>query len=161
MAERLVFPLSLLALLGSGLIAGVFFAFSSFVMRALARLPAPQGLAAMQSINVVVLNPLFLGVFVGTAILCIGSIVMAWLRGNEPGAAWMLIGAMLYLVGCFGVTVVFNVPLNETLAGIRSTDSVAAEQWGAYVRRWTLWNHIRMIASLSAAAFFAVGLCSH
>jgi uncharacterized membrane protein len=48
-----------IALLGSALIGGIFFAFSSFVMKALARVPSPEGIAAMQSINVVVLNPSF------------------------------------------------------------------------------------------------------
>ncbi len=47
------------ALLGSALVGGVFFAFSSFVMKALARVPSPEGIAAMQSINVVVINPSF------------------------------------------------------------------------------------------------------
>ncbi len=67
MSDRLLATGTLTAVLGSGLIAGTFFAFSSFVMPALARLPAAQGIASMQSINVVVINPLFLGVFVGTA----------------------------------------------------------------------------------------------
>ena len=54
--------LALLACVGAGTVGGVFFAFSTFVMKALAQLPARQGIAAMQRINVVVLNPLFLGV---------------------------------------------------------------------------------------------------
>ncbi|WP_010496926.1 hypothetical protein [Paenibacillus elgii] len=56
---NLLFGLTYASALGSGLIAGLFFAFSTFVMSALARLPAEQGIAAMQSINVTVLNPLF------------------------------------------------------------------------------------------------------
>ena len=57
------------ALLGTALIGGVFFAFSSFVMKALARVPSPEGIAAMQSINVTVLNASFLGAFMGTAVV--------------------------------------------------------------------------------------------
>lgn len=70
MKETLLFALRLVSALGSGLIAGVFFAFSTFVMTALARRPPAEGMAAMQAINVAVLNPLFLGVFVGTAVTC-------------------------------------------------------------------------------------------
>jgi hypothetical protein len=40
--------------------AGFFFAFSVCVMRALGQLPLEQGIASMQSINVAILNPLFL-----------------------------------------------------------------------------------------------------
>src|SRR3954453_3000242 len=78
--------LKLAAALGCGLIAGVFFAFSTFVMKALARLPADEGMAAMQSINVVVLNPMFLGVFLGTAALCVGALIFSWRHWPESGA---------------------------------------------------------------------------
>ena len=57
--------------LGCGLVVGVFFAFSTFIMKALARLPAPQGIVAVQSINIVVINPLFMGALFGTGALCI------------------------------------------------------------------------------------------
>jgi uncharacterized membrane protein len=90
-----VFVPALLAL-GAGLVAGVFFAFSSFVMKALAQLPAEQGVAAMQRINVVVLNPAFLGVFVGTAAiagLCAAGALFSW---GTPGSALLLVAAGLY-----------------------------------------------------------------
>ncbi len=69
--------LSLILCIGAGTIGGVFFAFSSFVMKALTELPASQGIAAMQRINVVVLNPLFLGVFIGTAVLALACVVLS------------------------------------------------------------------------------------
>ena len=62
---------AVLGLLGSALVGGIFLAFTSFVMKALARVPAQEGIAAMQSINVVVLNPSFLGTFAGTAVASI------------------------------------------------------------------------------------------
>jgi uncharacterized membrane protein len=70
MIGGLLVVLTFLSALGSGLIAGVFFAFSAFVMTALGRLPPDQGMAAMQSINVAVLNPWFFAAFFGTAALC-------------------------------------------------------------------------------------------
>ena len=60
---------TVLAALGSGLVAGLFFGFSTAVMKALARLPPAQGMKAMQDINVVILNPVFLAVFMGTALI--------------------------------------------------------------------------------------------
>jgi len=70
--------LALLACIGAGTVGGVFFAFSAFVMKALAQLPASRGVAAMQRINVVVLNPLFLGVFMGTALLATGCVITSF-----------------------------------------------------------------------------------
>jgi len=153
-----MFILTLCAALGCGLVAGAFFAFSSFVMKALGRLPAGGGMAAMQSINVAVLNPLFLGVFVGTAAVCAVAVVLSFLRWNEPGSAWLLAGGLLYLVGCFLVTMVFNVPRNEALAKVAPADPNAARLWASYLSSWTAWNHVRTIASLAAAAAFTIWL---
>ncbi|MGI8426353.1 MAG: DUF1772 domain-containing protein [Actinomycetota bacterium] len=116
--DRLLFILTLLAALGCGLIAGVFFAFSTFVMKAFARLPTSHGIAAMQSINVVVLNRWFLGTFLGTAILCAVAMIGAILRWQMPNAIYLVVGSALYLVGTLLVTIVFNVPKNESLAAL-------------------------------------------
>jgi uncharacterized membrane protein len=158
MADKLLFLLTLFAALGSGLIAGAFFAFSSFVMKALSRLPASEGMAAMQSINVVVLNPLFLGVFVGTAAACGVGLVFSFLHWNEPGVVYLLAGSLLYLIGTFLVTMVFNVPLNDALAAVAPSAAEAKELWAGYLDRWTVWNHVRTIAALAAAASFTNAL---
>lgn len=153
-----LFVLKLVSALGCGLIAGAFFAFSSFVMRALSRLPANEGMAAMQSINIVVLNPVFLGVFVGTAALCAAGLVVAFLRWHEPGAGWLLAGSLLYLLGTFLVTVVFNVPLNDALGAVSPTAAGAQDLWATYLDRWTPWNHVRTVAALAATASFILAL---
>src|SRR2546423_4684273 len=99
MIHSLLFGLTLLSALGCGLIAGVFFAFSAFVMKALARTPSAQGITAMQSINVAVINPLFLAAFLGTAVGCAALIVSSVLAWPKPGGTYMLAGSLLYLVG--------------------------------------------------------------
>jgi uncharacterized membrane protein len=76
--------LTFAAAIGAGLVAGIFFAFSSFVMRALARIAPPQGIAAMQSINVAVINPVFMAAFLGTGALCAALAVLSLFRGGEP-----------------------------------------------------------------------------
>ena len=145
--------------LGCGLIAGVFFAFSNFVMKALSALPAAQGIAAMQSINRVVLNPLFLGTFVGTAATCLVSVVCSLLlHGVRPGIAWVLLGAAFYLVGTFLVTRVFSIPRNDTLAAVDPASAESARSWAEYVASWTAWNHVRTLAALLAAAAFIAAL---
>jgi uncharacterized membrane protein len=150
--------LALAGVLGTGVIGGVFFAFSSFVMGALGRLPDGQGAAAMQSINVVVLNASFLGTFVGTAVLSLAAVVVAGLRWGEPGAVFHAAGGVLYVVGTFIVTGTRNVPLNNALAKVDACCSEGAEVWGHYLHRWTWWNHVRTVAALFATLAFGVGL---
>lgn len=87
--------LALGAMVGAGLIAGVFFAFSNFVMRALLRVPPAHGHAAMQAINVTVLNPVFLGVFAGTALLSLAVAVLGLLRWGDAGAPAFVLGGGL------------------------------------------------------------------
>ena len=157
-ADQLFFALKLFAALGCGLIAGVFFAFSSFVMSALARIQPAQGISAMQSINVVVINPLFMVVFLGTAAACLFLAGSSLFRWNQPGAAFLLVGGLLYLVGTFLVTMVFNVPLNDALAKVDPGNLGSASLWTSYVSRWTVWNHVRTVAALAAAALFTLAL---
>src|SRR4029079_9599769 len=115
-----------LAALGAGLVAGIFFAFSAFIMTALARLPAQGGIAAMQSINVAVLNPVFFAAFFGTAALSLVLAIAALLWWSEPGALYLLAGSLLYLVGTILVTIVFNVPLNNRLASVAPSSAEGA-----------------------------------
>ncbi len=146
------------ALLGSAVIGGVFFAFSSFVMKALARVPSAEGIAAMQSINVVVLNPSFLGTFMGTAGLSALVVVLALVTWNGLSAPWFLAGAIAYLLGTFAVTVFGNVPLNEQLAAVTSADPAGIAVWERYLERWTRLNTIRTVAAIAAALLFVIGL---
>ena len=148
------------AVLGSALVAGIFFAFSSFVMRALGLLPQDQGIAAMKAISVTVINPWFFLAFFGTGEVYLAIVLLA--LGSAAGAylAYLLAGSALYLLGCLLVTMAFNVPLNNQLASA-DPDSPAAEAlWAHYLSRWTLWNHVRTAASLAAAGLFAIALCS-
>ncbi len=146
------FSVNLLAALGCGLIAGVFFAFSTFVMKALAQQPTAQGIATMQAINITVINPWFMTVFLGTVIACIGSAIATLLNWDRPNAIYLLIGSLLYLVGTFGVTIVCNVPLNEALAIVDPNSPDGATLWAKYLTNWRFWNHVRTVAAIAASA---------
>ncbi len=150
--------LAFAALLGSALISGAFFAFSSFIMKALAQRPSSEGIAAMQSIIVVVINPVFLGAFMGTAAISVIIGALALLGGSSPSAPYFVAGAILYFVGTFLVTVVGNVPFNNKLAGVSATDPGAVAVWEEYLQRWTLLNTIRTVAAAGATLAFALGL---
>jgi uncharacterized membrane protein len=150
--------LTLSAALGSGLAAGFFFAFSICVMQALERIAVPHGIGAMQSINVVVINPWFMTVFLGTAVSCAAAIVVAVLHWQDAAAPYWLVGAIAYLAGTLLVTMVFNVPRNNALAALALASSEGAAYWRDYLTSWTRWNHVRTISSLVAAASFIYAL---
>jgi uncharacterized membrane protein len=158
MNAGVLFGLTLLAALGCGLLAGFFFAFSAVVMSALARLPPAQGIAAMQTINVVVINPWFGVAFFGTGALCVVLPVYALFWWQAPGAAYLLAGGLLYLVGTILVTILCNVPRNNALAAVDPASAEAASLWAGYVPSWTAWNHVRTVAPLAAAASLTLAL---
>lgn len=156
--KHILFILTLVAALGCGVISGVFFAFSAFVMKALFRLPVNAGIAAMQSINVVVLNPWFFGAFFGTAAACLVVLVWSLVRWPAPGAAYLLVGSVLYLMGTILVTILYNVPRNDALAAIVPDDVFAESRWANYVKTWTAWNHVRTLAAFAASISFVLAL---
>lgn len=157
--DHLLFALTFLAALGCGLMAGVFFAFSVSVMKARARLPPATGIAAMQFINVAILNPLFGMAFFGTAAACVLVAIPSLVRWHAPNAVYLLVGGALYLVGSFFVTLVCNVPKNETLAAVAPSTPDSACLWANYLTNWTAWNHLRAAAALAAAASLTIALC--
>ena len=155
-----LYELKLLAALGCGLVGGIFFAFSTFIMTALSRLQPSQGIAAMQSINIAVINPGFMILFLGTAVVCLVQAVFAVLRWHQPYAGYLLLGSLLYLVGTLLVTLLCNVPLNDALALADPNTQSAATLWTRYLASWTLWNHVRTAAAIAATTVFMLTLRS-
>ena len=156
--DQLIPVVGTVALLGSALVGGIFYAFSSFIMKALAGVPSAEGIGAMQSINVVVINPSFLGAFFGTAVLSFVAGGFALAGWGEASASFFLGGAILYLVGTILVTMLGNVPLNNQLAAVSATDPAARDVWERYLGRWTMWNHVRTAAAMAAALLYTLGL---
>ena len=143
---------------GAGLVTGLLFAFSNFVMRALADLPSEKGMFAMQRINETIINPIFMVLFLGTPILCSVIAVISGLKINEPGNLFLLVGALAYVIGPFGITMLFNVPLNNLLARADVSDS--NDIWPMYQKKWQRWNHIRTYIGVVSVVFIAIGLGS-
>jgi uncharacterized membrane protein len=150
MKDQVWTVLLIVATVGAGLNGGLFFIFSNTFMRSLDRLPAAGAVAAMNSINAVILNPLFFLVFFGTALLCLVLLV------GQLDSPWTVAGALSYLVGTLGVTMICNVPLNDKLAKVLPAATDMETQWRAYRGPWTRWNHVRTIACLLAAAAFVI-----
>lgn len=150
----LFFYLTLVAALGSGLVAGMFFAFSTFIMKALDQATPTAGISVMQAINKTVINPWFLTPFMGTAALGIAAVAYGLWQWHQPASLWLVSGGVLYGVGTFGVTIVGNVPMNETLAAMDATHDETEAYWRRYLSRWTFWNHVRTAAAALANLAF-------
>jgi len=147
-----------IAALGSALNAGLFFIFSVCIMAALGRLAPPEGIRAMQSINRVIINPLFMAAFMGTALLSAALVVIAFMDWDQPGRGYLLAGALVFLMGNIFVTMVLNVPLNNAIDRA-DADSVEAHRlWARYLDVWTKWNHVRSVATLASTVLFILAL---
>ena len=156
--DGLLYPLTAVTALGCALVGGVFFAFSTFVMHALARLPPAQGVAAMQAINATAISFAFMLALFGTGLACAGVAAWALADSGAPYAPHLLAGGGLYLAGVIAVTIAFNVPRNDALARLEPASAGAPDAWTRYVAEWTRGNHVRTVAALAAAATLTVAL---
>jgi uncharacterized membrane protein len=154
MFEKSLFSFTFVAAISSGLVAGIFYAFSSFVMPALARVPVESGINAMNMINVTVITPSFMLIFIGTGLLCFGLMIGGYFYWRGFDSALLIISSLIYLVGCIGVTMTFNVPLNDTLAVVLPGTQEAAGHWLRFLNEWVMWNHVRGGAALVSAIMF-------
>ena len=143
-----------------GVMAGFFFAFSFVVMPGLGAMEPPAALATMQAINLAVRNAVFALGFFGALILCVAVALHAFLRRDYPACWLALAAAAIYLVGAFGVTSLFNVPLNGEIAPLDPALPANAGAMVSYIAEWTLWNHLRTLASLAALVLLLLSLRS-
>ena len=160
MRQILTLGLLWFSALGCCLLAGLYFAFSAFVMTALGRIDQAAGISAMNAINGDIVRSPFMPVFLGTTLSCAVLIVLGGLRWQEPGAAAMIGGGIVYVVGMFIVTIICNVPLNDQLAAADPASAAAAPLWARYLADWTFWNHVRTVASLAATALFIAAIAA-
>ncbi|XVU27991.1 DUF1772 domain-containing protein [Actinoplanes sp. CA-054009] len=143
--------LTAVTVVGAGLMAGVFFAFSAFVMSGLRRMPDQGGAAAMRSLNVTAQRPPLMIALFGVSALCVAVIVRAAGTWSQAGSGWLLGGAVLTLVGALGVTIAVNVPLNNRL-------NAETIEWSRFLAQWNPANHARTILCLAGCAVLLVGL---
>lgn len=158
MIDTLFLIFCLLSATGAGISAGLYFIFSNTVMDALAKLKPNEGIAAMQSINRVIQNPLFFLVFFGTAVTSLFILISLFWSWDEPGSGYLLLGSLLYLIGTILVTIVFNVPRNNALDRVEPESKEAEILWGKYLREWTFWNHVRTVACVLSLLFFILAV---
>ena len=148
-----------LSVLAYALVGGVFLAFSDFLMRSLALTTGTGGAEAMQAINREVFRWVFMTLFLGMAAISAILVGYAATRLAAPGNLLILLAGLVYLLGSFGVTVVFNVPMNTALADMDPSQAATQDYWvGTYLPRWTFWNSVRTLDCTLAAALLLAGL---
>jgi uncharacterized membrane protein len=149
------------AAIGSAAVGGLFYAFSTFVMRGLDRTDAKDAITAMRGVNAEAqANAPFLLMFFGSTLLALAVGVIAAVQLGRPGSGYLLAGAALMILAAI-VTIACNVPLNDRLAALDPTGLTAADavgQWQAYLGPWTAWNHVRTGAPLLGSVLLLVGL---
>lgn len=157
--STVVFLLIQFAILAYALVSGVFLAFSDFIMRSLALTGGHGGVEAMQVINREVFRWIFMVLFLFMAPVSLIIAAYGAFGLSGPAGTLIMLSGLLYLIGCFGVTVVFNVPMNEALASMETSSESTGDYWRrTYVPRWTFWNSVRTIASAASAALLLFGL---
>ena len=161
MSTAFVIILLWTAALSSGIMAGVYFAFSGFIMKAFGKIEIVQSVAAMNSINEVILRSMFMPVFFGSSIISFLLVIVAFINWGEAGAGLALIAGMVYFAGMFACTIVFNVPLNNALARLGPDSDNAQQIWSHYLATWTKWNHLRTVSSLVTCALCIWLLTDH
>lgn len=149
------------AAVSTAAVGGMFYAFSTLVMKGLDRTEPAEAIIAMRGMNAEApANAPFLALFVGSALLALGVGAVTVFRLSQPGSGYVLAGAVLALVA-FIVTIAFNIPLNDKLAALDPVGLSAADalrEWQAYLGPWTAWNHVRTATALLGSVLILIGL---
>ena len=147
------------------LVAGFLFAFAVVAMPGLKNLKDGEFIRAFQVMDRVIQNnqPLFILVWVGSAVLVILSAVLG-LGQLAGGERLLLLGAaLIYLLGVQLPTITINIPLNNKIQAfeVDATDEAAHRAAReAFEPRWNRWNAIRAVLSSLAAALLILLLFS-
>jgi len=137
--------------------AGAFFTFSNFVMPALGRLDAPEGIRSMQQINLAAPTPLFVAAIIGAGPIGLPVAIGRW---DELGATshTLLLVAIALSICSTVVTMTLNVPRNNALEQVDADSDAGAALWANYLAIWTRANTVRGLASMASVVLFALSL---
>ena len=156
--------LLVLAVITTALMAGLFYTWACSVTIGLGSLPDAEYIAAMQAINRAILNPLFFAGFFGAALFLPITTYLHYSSATSPRFWFLLAATLLYLVGVLGITLIGNVPLNETLDRFSLTAATAQKistQRFAFEQPWNKLNLLRAVAGILALVMVVLAcICS-
>ncbi|WP_257668956.1 anthrone oxygenase family protein [Parapedobacter tibetensis] len=137
----------------TGLLAGLFYGYQCSVINGLGRLNDKAYLLAFRSINKAILNPVFFLSFMGSLFILAISTFVFYKTGDTQILPYVVTSLIIYAIGVFGITVAFNVPLNESLAS-SDINTLSANQLKEmrlqFEGTWNKWHLIRTIASIAS-----------
>lgn len=143
----------ILLIILTGLMAGIYLAFSAVIMTSLNELPALHAAQAMNKINDVIVNTIFLPIFFGSTLWYAGLIVWSSADWQSGTSGLIILSALIYIVSTFLVTAFGNLPMNNKLKAIESNETLLVDYWKKYQHSWSRLNHIRTLSSTVAIAF--------
>lgn len=150
---------SAVAIVSTGLMAGLFFGWSVSVIPGTRLVDDRTYVATMQQINRAILNPAFVIPFLATPLLLVSAGVLHWRTGHHRAAVSMAVAAVVYIAGLLGVTGVVNVPLNNALdvfeLATSNADEIRARR-RSYESRWNRWHTVRTGAIVLAFGCAAI-----
>jgi uncharacterized membrane protein len=146
------------AAIGAGIAAGVYFAFSTFVMPGLRKLSHSQAISAFNGINKAApQNPLLMLVLFGTGVLCVLLIISGFQHRDNPAAVWQIVGAALYLVSVL-ILIAYHIPHNDQLMKVDPNGAGAGSTWSHFYSAWMAWNHARTLAAAGGTLSLVLAL---
>lgn len=146
------------AIISVGLMAGLFYGWMVSVIPGLKGVGDRNYIETMQSINMKIVNPAFVVVFMGTPLVLAASAIAEWRAGNERRATVLAAATIAYVVGVLGVTAGGNIPLNNALDAFdidAATDAAARDRRTSYEGPWNRWHNVRTAVNVVAFAIAA------
>lgn len=133
--------------------AGLLYDFSVDIVPALRSTRGTTHISMMQVINRKIENPMFFLSFFGPIVLLPWAAILHW---GKPQFPWLLAASAIQILGCEGVTVAGNIPLNNKLAKIDANklsepeaDRLRKEFQGPGTP-WMQFHAIRTLAAIAA-----------
>ena len=142
--------------LWSAVIAGVFSAFSEFLMSALLKAEPASGIEVMQHINRDVIRTQFVSGIISIAVF--STLFALYSVAVFEGAALvtLILAPLVYLPTVLLMTVFGNVPMNKRLDSLEHTSALASAYWLEYGHKWTRLNHVRSGGTVVTAGLYII-----
>jgi uncharacterized membrane protein len=149
-----------LAIFSTGLMAGIFFTWSNAVAPGIGKLSDIGYLSALQSMNRVILNPVFRIIFIG-AVITVALLPIFYFKTYPVNLFWLFIIAfIIYWIGAFGVTFLGNIPLNRILDQTNLETITLEDTKALRVTIEAKWNNLNLIRSISSGITFLLLIIS-
>lgn len=147
--------LLVVSLIGGGLLVGVHLVIASALLDALNQPEPEQAMFVMREINDRLSGPLFVVLFITTLTAVCGVAIISYLVLESVERWWLIAGAILYILGPFGMTMIHNSPLDQKLK--QADWSNAQRVWPAYRRPAQFWSLVRAALGIAAFGVLVVG----